>query len=184
MIGLRPPARIPSRVHERQPAIVPARSDHKTGEFNSARIAGSTRLMVMSPTPSIRVFYADRRPIACRGYSKAVLFESNRNGTRGIFKQGISQDTAESVVTGPQDVSAPRLSADGAWIFYREIPKTQASRSSGPPDAHPGWGWRLALRSRVRAGTFTSRPLYVKWRDEQIQTSPNAVSDHEHTPGS
>jgi eukaryotic-like serine/threonine-protein kinase len=56
--------------------------------------------------------------------SKAVLFQSDRNGTWGIFKQGISQDTAEAVVTGVQNLSGPRLSADGAWILYAETPKT------------------------------------------------------------
>ncbi len=56
--------------------------------------------------------------------SKAVLFQSDRNGTWGIFKQGISQNTAEPVVTGPQNVSVPRLSADGSWLLYEERPKT------------------------------------------------------------
>ena len=56
--------------------------------------------------------------------SKAVLFSSDRNGTWGIFKQGISQDTAEPILTGPQRVDLPRLSSDGAWILYFEFPKT------------------------------------------------------------
>jgi hypothetical protein len=55
------------------------------------------------------------------------LFNSNRNGTSGIFKQGVSQETSEPVVTGPQDFSFPRLSADGAWILFVESPKTQAN---------------------------------------------------------
>ena len=56
--------------------------------------------------------------------SKAVLFHSDRNGTWGIFKQGINQDTAEVLVAGPQSLTLPRLSADGAWILYHERPKT------------------------------------------------------------
>jgi len=52
------------------------------------------------------------------------VFVSNRSGTLGIFKQGISQDTAEPVVTGPQGAFLPLLSADGAWILYMEFPKT------------------------------------------------------------
>jgi Tol biopolymer transport system component len=55
--------------------------------------------------------------------SKSVLFTSDRNGTSGIFKQGINQDTAEALVTGPQDASGPRLSSDGAWILYEQTPK-------------------------------------------------------------
>ena len=63
-------------------------------------------------------------PSAWTPDSKAVLFVSNLNGTRRIFKQGISQDTAEAVVTGPQNASLPRLASDGAWILYTESPKT------------------------------------------------------------
>ena len=69
-------------------------------------------------------------PSAWTPDSKAVLFVSNLNGTRRIFKQGISQDTAEPVVTGPQDVSLPRLSPDGAWILYVESPKTAVGPST------------------------------------------------------
>jgi len=56
--------------------------------------------------------------------SKAALFHSDRNGTWGIFKQGINQDTAEVLVAGPQSLTLPRLSADGSWILYHERPKT------------------------------------------------------------
>jgi serine/threonine protein kinase len=55
--------------------------------------------------------------------SKAVLFLSDRNGTFGVFKQGITQESAEPVVTATQDVPQAVLSADGAWILYHEIPK-------------------------------------------------------------
>ena len=55
-----------------------------------------------------------------------MLFVSQRNGALGIFKQPISQDTAEPVMTGPQDAWGPRLSADGAWILYLESPKGAA----------------------------------------------------------
>ena len=57
--------------------------------------------------------------------SKAVLFNSDRNGPEGIFKQGINQETAEEVVTGSQDFSIPGLRSDGAWILYPEWPKTR-----------------------------------------------------------
>ena len=60
--------------------------------------------------------------------SKSVLFQSNRNGTWGIFKQGINQETSEPVFVGPQDASIPRLSADGAWILFLLVsPRTQAN---------------------------------------------------------
>jgi eukaryotic-like serine/threonine-protein kinase len=62
-------------------------------------------------------------PMAWTTDSKAVLFNSSRNGTWAIFKQGISQETAEVVVTGGQAAVLPRLSADGAWVLYLEPPK-------------------------------------------------------------
>jgi serine/threonine protein kinase len=72
------------------------------------------------------------QPTAWTPDSKAVLFDSDRNGTVGIFKQLISQDTSEPVVTGLQDVAGSRLSADGAWILFFEVPRTPANPA--PPD--------------------------------------------------
>jgi Tol biopolymer transport system component len=81
----------------------------------------------MSPPRRLTNDEASDWPAAWTADSKAVLFFSNRNGTWGIFKQGVSQDTAEPVVTGPQEVELPRLSPDGAWILYVEFPKTYAN---------------------------------------------------------
>ena len=86
--------------------------------------AGGTR---MKPPRRLTNDEAEDYPTAWMPDSKAVLFQSNRNGTWGIFKQGISQETAEPVVTGSQDFWLPRLSADGAWILYVERPRTQAN---------------------------------------------------------
>jgi eukaryotic-like serine/threonine-protein kinase len=83
--------------------------------------AGGTR---MSPARRLTNDEANDLLSAWTADSKAVLFTSDRNGAYGIFKQGISQDTVESVVTGPQNVALPRLSGDGAWILYAESPKT------------------------------------------------------------
>jgi Tol biopolymer transport system component len=63
-------------------------------------------------------------PTAWTADSKGILFQSDRNGTSGVFKQGIGQETAEAVVTGPQNATLPRLSADGVWILYIEFPRT------------------------------------------------------------
>jgi hypothetical protein len=49
---------------------------------------------------------------------KAVLFQSNRNGTWGIYKQGLGQTTAQPVVTGPDYKDWPVVSPDGSWILY------------------------------------------------------------------
>jgi len=84
----------------------------------------------MKPPRRLTNDEASDDPRAWTADSKAVLFGSNRNGTRGIFKQGISQETAEPVVTGPQDVVYPRLSADGAWILFLESPRTPANSTA------------------------------------------------------
>ena len=57
-------------------------------------------------------------PSAWTADSKAVLFFSDRNGTGGIFKQRIDQDTAEPVSTPTQEVGGVISSPDGAWLLY------------------------------------------------------------------
>ena len=89
--------------------------------------AGGTRL---SPPRRLTNDEATDAPYAWTADSKFVLFASDRNGTWGIFKQGVSQETAEAVVTGPANLCAPRLSPDGAWILYEEIPKTTVGPST------------------------------------------------------
>ena len=89
--------------------------------------AGGTRI---SPPRRLTNDEAFDEPTAWMPDSKAVLFTSNRNGTNGIFRQAIGQDTAEPVLTGPQDATLPRLSPDGAWILYVEVPKTAVGPST------------------------------------------------------
>jgi Tol biopolymer transport system component len=81
---------------------------------------GGTR---MNPPRRLTNDEANDFPCAWTADSKAVLFTSDRNGAYGIFKQGVTQDTPESVVSGPQNVGSPRISADGAWVIYPEYPK-------------------------------------------------------------
>ncbi len=49
---------------------------------------------------------------------KALLFTSDRNGTQGIYKQGLDQTTAQPVVTGPDFKDWAVVSPDGSWILY------------------------------------------------------------------
>jgi Tol biopolymer transport system component len=86
--------------------------------------AGGTR---MKPPRRLTNDDAFDIPSAWTPDSKAVLFVSNRNGTWGIFKQGISQETSEPVVTGGQYAGHPRFSADGAWILFGESSQTPAN---------------------------------------------------------
>ncbi len=95
--------------------------------FLAELTAGGTRI---NPPRRLTKDEADDTPLAWTPDSKAVLFLSERNGALGIFKQPISQDMVEPVVTGPQDVMNARLSPDGAWILYAERPKAAAGPSA------------------------------------------------------
>lgn len=86
---------------------------------------GGTRL---KPPRRLTNDEASDIPSAWTADSQAVLFDSDRNGTDGIFKQRITQDTPEPVVTG----ALPQLSADGAWILFVERPGKTANPA--PPE--------------------------------------------------
>jgi eukaryotic-like serine/threonine-protein kinase len=49
---------------------------------------------------------------------RALLFDSDRDGQRRIYKQDINKDSADLVTSGPGNQSGPRLSPDGQWILY------------------------------------------------------------------
>jgi Tol biopolymer transport system component len=57
--------------------------------------------------------------------SKAVLFQSDRNGNIDIFKQALGDPTAEAIVAGAEDEQEPAVSPDGAWILYFVLPLGQ-----------------------------------------------------------
>jgi Tol biopolymer transport system component/DNA-binding winged helix-turn-helix (wHTH) protein len=56
--------------------------------------------------------------------STSVLFSSDRNGTREIFKQAIDKTTAESLVTSADQVSGAMVTPDGSQILYVSTPKS------------------------------------------------------------
>jgi serine/threonine protein kinase len=86
--------------------------------------AGGTR---MNPPKRLTNDDAYNEVTAWTPDSKAVLFDSNRNGTWAIFKRGIDQDTAEPLTTGQGEANFPRLSPDGAWILYVVLPRTTSA---------------------------------------------------------
>jgi Tol biopolymer transport system component/predicted Ser/Thr protein kinase len=49
--------------------------------------------------------------------SRAVIFWSDRNGKNQIFKQKLDQQTAETMIAGPEDAWMPRMSPDGKFIL-------------------------------------------------------------------
>ena len=50
--------------------------------------------------------------------SKEVIFRSNRNGHWGIFKQSLSEDTAEPLVLRSEDIGHTIVTPDGRWVIY------------------------------------------------------------------
>jgi len=66
-------------------------------------------------------------PIAWSADSKAVVFESNRNGPWGIFRQSLDDEMPEPIVpsiAGRSELDgrmlrlSPHISSDGTWVFY------------------------------------------------------------------
>jgi len=74
--------------------------------------------------------------------SRSVLFESNRNGNRDLFKQDINQTDAEAIVATLEHEWHPTLSPDGSFVLYlvSENPGQDATRlmripvGGGPPE--------------------------------------------------
>ena len=66
-------------------------------------------------------------PAAWTADSKAIVFGSSRDGQWGIFRQSLDADTALVIVTGlrQKDVVSPRVSPDGAWVLYPELPSAR-----------------------------------------------------------
>jgi Tol biopolymer transport system component len=80
--------------------------------------------------------------------SKAVLFNSDRNGTPEIFKQTVDEPLAEGLVASADQVSQPRLTPDGSEILYISTPKSGGSESPSSIFAIPIGGGppRLVLK--------------------------------------
>jgi Tol biopolymer transport system component len=79
-------------------------------------------------TPPQKLTFSEgyNTPTAWTPDSKAVIFESDRNGHWGIYKQGLNRDSAETLVTAEGPLAA-RTSADGRWILYAVTPTENAS---------------------------------------------------------
>jgi len=58
--------------------------------------------------------------------SKSVLFFSDRDGAKGLFKQALDQNTAERISNAKEDgyVLDACVSPDGSWVFYRSNPES------------------------------------------------------------
>jgi Tol biopolymer transport system component len=84
----------------------------------------------MSPPRRLTNDEAFDVPYGWTADSKRVLGYSFRDGFWSIFTHAIGQESAEAVVKGLAAEPYPRLSADGAWIIYKESLKTPVSPST------------------------------------------------------
>jgi dipeptidyl aminopeptidase/acylaminoacyl peptidase len=50
--------------------------------------------------------------------SQAIVFESERNGRYGLFKQRLDRSAAESLVAGSENTAVGHFSPDGSWFLY------------------------------------------------------------------
>jgi serine/threonine protein kinase len=66
-------------------------------------------------------------PSAWTADNQAVIVESNRSGHFGIYRQVVGRDTAEAIVTGPENAWSPVVSPDGRWILYLVYPPVRGS---------------------------------------------------------
>jgi Tol biopolymer transport system component/DNA-binding winged helix-turn-helix (wHTH) protein len=79
-------------------------------------------------------------PVSWTPDSRAVLFSSDRNGTREIFKQAIDEPLAENLVTGTDNLSQPRVTPDGSEILYVSTPKSASGETPSSIYAIPMGG--------------------------------------------
>ena len=79
--------------------------------------------------------------------SKTVLLMSRRNGKYEIFKQAISENTAEPLVIQAQSALLPRVSPDGKWVLYFSTP--------------PGHEWSPAVTQIMRVPMNGGSPQFL-----------------------
>ncbi len=91
--------------------------------------------------------------------SRAILFDSERNGRGEIFRQALNENVAVAVAQGPgDDCQGAVMSPDGSWMLYRESNNGVLNTSS-----HPA---RLMRRPTAggRPEMVLEEPGDVQWR--------------------
>jgi len=66
----------------------------------------------------------DSSPHAWTPDSRAVVFESTRNGPFNIFEQSLDRQLPAALVTGRENALAGRFSPDWGWLFYERRRET------------------------------------------------------------
>jgi Tol biopolymer transport system component len=103
--------------------------------------------------------------------SKEVVFRSNRNGHMGIFKQSLSEDTAEPLVLRSEDIGHTIVTPDGRWVIYSVStkPDDQAAPVQVMRVPISGGPSEIVLTARSAAITQCARPpanLCVLYEDD------------------
>jgi hypothetical protein len=130
-------------------AMVIRRSDQNTifvGDFNEdpPRITNTHKLTLDERTNYPHAWTAD---------SRAVIFESNRNGNFDLFKQDIDRRTPETVVATPLTEILAQLSPDGRFVLYAASP-----RGNQQPWFYKAGTYKL-MRVPVDGGTPAEVPI-------------------------
>ena len=126
--------------------------------------------------------------------SKAVIFNSNRDGPWGIFRQSLDEDTAEPLVTGPDNAVAGRATPDGKWLLYMIPPKEEGSPSAAnqimrvPVNGGPSqtvltvslWGWWAAIKCARLPASLCVFPVLTPDHKQFIFTALDPVKGATH----
>jgi eukaryotic-like serine/threonine-protein kinase len=118
---------------------------------------------ISNPSP-LTLSEGENMPMGWTADSKAVIFESNRNGHPGIFRQSLDADTAEPIVTGSEDAESPRVTPDGRWVLYLAVPKNAGG--STPV---------RIMRVQITGGPPQSILSLVHYRGHRCAVSPATV---------
>jgi serine/threonine protein kinase/Tol biopolymer transport system component len=115
----------------------------------------------LTPPQKLTLSEAFNMPLAWTADSKAVIFESDRNGHWGIYKQELNRESAETLVTA-DTLLAARTSPDGRWIVYFSA----KSENSNSPEFGTSTPLRL-MRIPVTGGppelVLTARLYNAPW---------------------
>ena len=104
-------------------------STHKSSVYVASLQGAGMR--IASPS-LLTLSEGENVPLDWTADSKAVIFMSNRNGHWGVFRQSLDADTAEPIVSGPEDAKNGRVSPDGAWVLYVTAPKNAGPSTPVP----------------------------------------------------
>ena len=146
-------------------------------------------------------------PHAWTADSRAVIFESNRNGNFDLFKQYINQRMPETIIATPLTEMLPQLGPDGRFILYEarqhqiEPGRDKLMRvpvEGGTPEEVPiggpvdefrcalGTGKRCVLRTTSRGNYYTYYdldPVHGKGRElARTEWIPGILGDWDVSP--